>query len=73
MYHLGRCYVDLRKFPQLSTASHSLVNHSYNYTQHLPTMESLVNIGIPTATGALAAARATASGARLPQVLGYSK
>lgn len=36
-------------------------------------MENLVNIGIPTAAGALAAAGATATGASLPQVLGYSE
>lgn len=62
-----------KKLPQPSTASHSLKHHSYSNTQHLPTMENLVNIGIPTAAGALAAAGATATGARLPQVLGYSE
>jgi hypothetical protein len=36
-------------------------------------MDNLVNIGIPTAAGALAAAGATTPGASLPQVLGYSK
>jgi hypothetical protein len=36
-------------------------------------MDNLVNIGIPTAAGALASDGATASGAWLPQVLGYSK
>jgi hypothetical protein len=36
-------------------------------------MDNLVNIGIPTAAGALAAVGATATGASLPQVLGYSK
>jgi len=36
-------------------------------------MDTRVNIGIPTAAGALAAGGATATGARLPQVLGSSK
>jgi hypothetical protein len=36
-------------------------------------MDNLVNIGIPTAVGALASDGATAIGARLPQVLGDRK
>lgn len=36
-------------------------------------MDNLVNIGIPTAAGGLAAVAATTTWASLPQVLGYSK